>query len=190
MGESESTIRDQSPFAARPQGNEEDSTVDLVSGYRILAQHGATGPSHTAICLGKFDHDLTVLANPGNHGECIGESCPAMAELFRLVKYSNLPRICMPWYSDIPWSTPSNVHESPKKIRSDQVPISKLCMFSKYVGFHVTQGCKINKDGYPEVVDCFQLRFHPPSSAVLCVPKLPETGTQYFRFQSPWLSLI
>ena len=39
------------------------------------------------INLGKFDHDLTVLPNPGNHGLDIGKSAPLMAELFRLVKY-------------------------------------------------------------------------------------------------------
>ena len=52
--------------------------------------------------LGKFNHDLTVLPNPGimvsigNH--------PQMAELFRLVKYYSLPRGIM-WYhhSQQPW---------------------------------------------------------------------------------------
>ena len=38
-------------------------------------------------------NDLTVLPNPGNHGLDIGESSPFMAELFRVVKYYNLPRI-------------------------------------------------------------------------------------------------
>ena len=43
-----------------------------------------------SIDLGKFDHDLTVLPNPGimvnkrNH--------PQMAARFRLVNYYNLPR--------------------------------------------------------------------------------------------------
>ena len=45
---------------------------------------------HVYIYVGKFDHDLTVLPNPGimvnerNH--------PQMAARFRLVKYYNLPR--------------------------------------------------------------------------------------------------
>ena len=40
--------------------------------------------------MGKFDHDLTVLPNPGimaNKG-----NHPQMAARFRLVKYYNLPR--------------------------------------------------------------------------------------------------
>ena len=46
--------------------------------------------SDVAVYLGKFDHDLTILLNPGiivdkrNH--------PQMAQQFRLVTYSNLPR--------------------------------------------------------------------------------------------------
>ena len=46
---------------------------------------------HLANDLGKFHHDLTVLPNPGNHGLYMGNH-PQMAELFRLVKYDNLPR--------------------------------------------------------------------------------------------------
>ena len=44
------------------------------------------------IDLGKFHHDLTVRPSPGNRWFISGESSPFMAELFRLVKYSNLPR--------------------------------------------------------------------------------------------------
>jgi hypothetical protein len=42
------------------------------------------------IDLGKFHHDLTILPKPGimvNKG-----NYPQIAELFRLVKYYNLPR--------------------------------------------------------------------------------------------------
>ena len=39
--------------------------------------------------MGKFDHDLTVLPH-WNHGLDMGNH-PQMAELFRLVKYYNLP---------------------------------------------------------------------------------------------------
>ena len=42
--------------------------------------------------LGKFDHDLTVLPNPGIMAS--KENYPQMAARFRLVKYYNLPR-CM-----------------------------------------------------------------------------------------------
>ena len=42
-----------------------------------------------SIYLGKFHHDLTVLPH-WNHGLYTGNH-PQMAELFRLVKYYNLP---------------------------------------------------------------------------------------------------
>jgi hypothetical protein len=47
--------------------------------------------------LGKFDHDLTVLPNPGimvNKG-----NHPKIAQHFRFVNYYNLPRIMLgfPW---------------------------------------------------------------------------------------------
>ena len=42
------------------------------------------------ILLGKFNHDLTVLPNPGIMVYLWG-IIPKMAELFRFVKYYNLP---------------------------------------------------------------------------------------------------
>ena len=42
--------------------------------------------------LGKFHHELTVRAKPGNHGLGFGKSSPFMAARFRLVNYDNLPR--------------------------------------------------------------------------------------------------
>ena len=44
-----------------------------------------------SIYLGKFHHELTSRANPGNHILSKGKY-PQMAELFRLVNYYNLPR--------------------------------------------------------------------------------------------------
>ena len=56
------------------------------------ALHEARDHRSFTINLGKFDHDLTttsleIMVSTGNH--------PQMAELFRLMKYYNLPRsIC------------------------------------------------------------------------------------------------
>ena len=44
------------------------------------------------IYLGKFHHDLTGRPKPIDDGECKGNH-PQMVQQFRLVKYSNLPRI-------------------------------------------------------------------------------------------------
>ena len=49
--------------------------------------------------LGKFHHDLTSRPNPGNHGLFQGNDLQ-MAELFRLVRYYNLPRMIM----EIEWN--------------------------------------------------------------------------------------
>ena len=38
----------------------------------------------SAIDLGKFDHNLNQRPKPIDDGECIGESSPFMAPLFRL----------------------------------------------------------------------------------------------------------
>ena len=46
----------------------------------------------TFLCLGKFDHNLTVPPRPGNYWFILGKSSPFMAELFSLAKYCNLPR--------------------------------------------------------------------------------------------------
>ena len=60
--------------------------------------------------LGKIDHDLTVLPNPGimvNKG-----NHPKMALLLRLVKYFNLPRIIVGMIGDMEvsskWGYPKN----------------------------------------------------------------------------------
>ena len=45
--------------------------------------------------LGKFDHDLTAI-EPWESWLGFGKSSPFMAELFRLVKYYNLPRWGVP----------------------------------------------------------------------------------------------
>ena len=45
----------------------------------------------TYTCLGKFDHDLTVLPH-WKSWFILGKSSPFMAASFRLVKYYNLPR--------------------------------------------------------------------------------------------------
>ena len=42
--------------------------------------------------LGKFHHDLTWRPKPIDDGECKG-NFPQMAEIFRLVNYSNFPRL-------------------------------------------------------------------------------------------------
>ena len=47
---------------------------------------------HRTSNLGKFDHDLTSRPNLGNHCFLIGKPSPFMAELFRMVKYCNVPR--------------------------------------------------------------------------------------------------
>ena len=43
--------------------------------------------------LGKFDHDRTLSSRTLESWFILGKSSPSMAELFRLVKYYNLPRI-------------------------------------------------------------------------------------------------
>ena len=42
--------------------------------------------------LGKFDHDRTLSSRTLESWFILGKSSPSMAELFRLVKYYNLPR--------------------------------------------------------------------------------------------------
>ena len=56
-------------------------------------------PQQKVIHLGTFNHDLTVLPNPGLSWFILEKSSPFMAQLFRSVNYYNLPRfMCIHLY--------------------------------------------------------------------------------------------